>query len=113
MVSVRYCVSYSSDIAGVKFINTNTALQPSPPLAMSKTGGLSDCPLDNQTLMLLMALLIKRHLAQHLQELPFSCAEAVLDRCQQNSSPHANYLLKKKKQNLKNDSKFMFSLSIQ
>lgn len=96
MVSVMYCVSYSSDIAGVKFINTNTALQPSPPLAMSKTGGLSDCSLDNQTLMLLMALLIKRHLAQHLQELPFSCAEAVLDRCQQNSSPHANYLLKKK-----------------
>lgn len=95
MVSVMYCVPYSFNIAGVKFINTNTALQPSPPLVMSKTGGFSDCPLDNQTLMLLMALLVKRHLAQHLQELPFSCAGAVLDRCQQNSIPHANYLLKK------------------
>lgn len=97
MVSVMYYVPYSFNIAEVKFINTNTALQPSLPLPMSKTGGLSDCPLDNQTLRLLMALLVRRHLAQHLQELPFSCAVPVLDRCQRNFSPILFAQKKKKK----------------
>lgn len=36
----------------VKFIYTNSAFQPSLPLPIIKTGGLSDNPLDNQTLML-------------------------------------------------------------